>query len=63
MLEKPIAESLSQSISKDNWMQLGFKKRAGVLIPLFTVHSENSYGMGDLGDLKLIIDWAKSTAK
>lgn len=37
------------------------KKRAGVLIPLFTVHSKNSFGIGDLGDLKLIINWAKST--
>jgi 4-alpha-glucanotransferase len=62
MPENLIAESLSNSISKDNWMRVGFKKRAGVLIPLFTVYSKNSYGVGDLGDLKLIIDWAKSTA-
>jgi 4-alpha-glucanotransferase len=62
MSENSITESLSNSISKDNWMRVGFKKRAGVLIPLFTVHSENSYGVGDLGDLKLIIDWAKSIA-
>jgi len=62
MSENPIAESLISSISKDNWRNIGFKKRAGVLIPLFTVHSKNSYGIGDLGDLKLIIDWAKSTA-
>ncbi len=38
------------------------KKRAGVLIPLFTVYSKDSYGIGDLGDLKLVIDWAKLTA-
>jgi len=62
MLENPIAESLSRSISKDSWTKIDFKKRAGVLIPLFTVHSKHSYGIGDLGDLKLVIDWAKSTA-
>ena len=58
----PLVESLSCSISKENWMQIGFKKRAGVLIPLFTVYSKNSFGVGDLGDLKLIIDWSKSIA-
>ena len=61
MSENPIAESLSKSISKDNWMHVDFKKRAGVLIPLFTVHSKDSFGIGDFGDLKLVIDWAKST--
>jgi len=52
---------LSQTISKDNWERVGFKKRSGVLFPLFSAYSENSFGIGDLGDLKLIIDWAKST--
>jgi len=37
------------------------KKRAGVLIPLFTAYSKNSFGIGDFSDLKLIIDWAKLT--
>ncbi len=37
------------------------KKRAGVLIPLFSVYSKNSFGIGDFNDLKLVIDWAKST--
>jgi len=54
--------ALSKAITKDNWMNLGLKKRAGILIPLFTTHSKNSFGIGDLGDLKLIVDWAKSTA-
>ncbi len=56
-----LATYLSESISSANWKQVGFNKRAGVLIPLFTVYSKNSYGIGDLGDLKLIIDWAKLT--
>ncbi|MDD5409207.1 MAG: 4-alpha-glucanotransferase, partial [Candidatus Omnitrophica bacterium] len=43
-------------------MNVGFKKRSGVLIPLFTVYSGNSFGIGDMGDLKLIVDWAKLTA-
>jgi 4-alpha-glucanotransferase len=34
------------------------RKRAGVLIPLFSVYSKNSFGVGDLADLKKAIDWA-----
>jgi len=49
----------SDAISKSNWMNIGFKKRAGVLIPLFTVYSKNSFGIGDFADLKRIIDWVK----
>jgi 4-alpha-glucanotransferase len=37
------------------------KRRAGVLVPLFTVHSRNSLGIGDFSDLKLIADWCKLT--
>ncbi|MDD5506138.1 MAG: 4-alpha-glucanotransferase, partial [Candidatus Omnitrophica bacterium] len=62
MPESNLELALSKTISKDNWMNIGFKKRAGVLIPLFTVYSKQSFGIGDLGDLKLVIDWAKSTA-
>ena len=62
MPELNIPNYLSESISSANWNNLGFKKRAGVLIPLFTVHSKDSYGVGDLGDLKLVIDWVKLTA-
>lgn len=62
MPESSLELALSKTISKDNWMNVGFKKRAGVLIPLFTVYSKNSFGIGDFGDLKLIVDWAKSTA-
>ena len=62
MPELNLQDCLSKSISKDNWENIGFKKRAGVLVPLFSVYSGNSFGIGDLDDLKLIIDWAKSTS-
>ena len=62
MLESNLELPLPNTISNDNWMNVGFKNRAGALIPLFTVYSGNSFGIGDLGDLKLIVDWAKLTA-
>ena len=33
------------------------KRRAGILAPLFSIYSENSLGIGDLEDLKLLIGW------
>lgn len=37
------------------------QRRAGVLAPLFSFYSKNSTGIGDLSDLKLIIDWAQKS--
>jgi 4-alpha-glucanotransferase len=36
-------------------------KGAGVAIPLFSLRSKNSFGTGEITDLKLLIDWAKAT--
>lgn len=38
-----------------------FRRRVGVLVPLFSVSSKNSMGIGDLDDLKLLIDWCAKT--
>ncbi|MFA5255883.1 MAG: 4-alpha-glucanotransferase [Candidatus Omnitrophota bacterium] len=34
------------------------KRRAGILAPLFSIYSENSFGIGDFEDLKLLVDWS-----
>ncbi len=34
---------------------------AGVSIPVFSLRSEHSYGVGDFGDLKRLVDWAVQT--
>lgn len=34
---------------------------AGSVIPVFSLRSERSFGVGDLGDLRLLVDWAKKT--
>lgn len=36
-------------------------KGAGVVIPLFSLRSEQSCGVGDFGDLKKMADWARQT--
>ena len=37
------------------------RKIAGTAIPVFSLRSEGSYGVGDFGDLKKFIDWAEQT--
>ena len=37
------------------------EKVAGTLIPVFSLRSEGSFGVGDFGDLKLMIDWVAKT--
>jgi 4-alpha-glucanotransferase len=45
-------------LSSDKWEKIGTAKRAGTLVPLFSVYSQDSLGIGDLKDLKLLIDWS-----
>ena len=36
-------------------------RAAGVAVPVFSLRSEHSYGVGDFGDLRRFIDWAVAT--
>ena len=36
-------------------------RAAGVSIPVFSLRSEHSYGVGDFGDLRRMVDWAVAT--
>lgn len=36
-------------------------KGAGVAIPVFSLRSKNSFGVGEFTDLKLLIDWARKS--
>ncbi len=38
-------------------------KCAGLVIPVFSLRSSNSFGIGDFADLKVMIDWAKLTGQ
>ena len=36
-------------------------RAAGVVVPVFSLRSEHSYGVGDFGDLHRMVDWAVET--
>lgn len=42
-------------LAEDTW------RAAGVAIPVFSLRSEHSYGVGDFGDLRRMVDWAVET--
>ena len=42
-------------IAEETW------RAAGVAVPVFSLRSEHSYGVGDFGDLKRLVDWAVET--
>jgi len=49
-----MAESKRDIVFNDLWAT----KSSGFLIPLFSVRTNNSLGIGDIGDLYPLIDWA-----
>lgn len=46
---------------KDKWENLGLNRRAGVAVPLFSVRSSKSVGIGEIMDLKYVVRWCKKT--
>ncbi|MCR4921013.1 MAG: 4-alpha-glucanotransferase [Bacteroidaceae bacterium] len=41
-------------------LQSSLWRRAGVVVPLFSLRSEGSQGVGDFGDLQRMVDWASA---
>lgn len=50
-----------QTILHDGFAQLPYPswKGAGVAIPVFSLRSENSFGVGEFTDIAMLVDWAK----
>jgi len=56
-----IDQSFLTTLSGKQWQKIGLKKRAGVATPLFSIYSKRSIGIGELPDLKLLVDWCEET--
>lgn len=53
--------SLLNSKTSEKWKKTGIRRRAGVALPLFSVFSDKSIGIGEIPDLRYIIDWCFQT--
>jgi 4-alpha-glucanotransferase len=51
-----------QTIVHDGFVQLPYPnwRGAGVAVPVFSLRSEKSFGVGEFTDIKLLVDWAKN---
>lgn len=51
---------LAHSPTAKQWQQIAIKPHHGIAIPLFSLHSAHSYGIGEFTDLIPLIDWCQS---
>jgi len=51
----------TNSKSGIKWEKIGTGRRAGVAVPLFSVYSKNSVGIGEIPDIKGLIKWGKQS--
>jgi 4-alpha-glucanotransferase len=45
------------------WFSIREWKGAGTVVPVFSLRSEGSFGVGDFGDLKMMVDWCAKTGQ
>ena len=43
-----------------HWERVGTRRRLGVAVPLFSLRSERSAGIGDVADLERLVDWCQA---
>ncbi len=51
---------LEKSPTKPQWERIGIRPHHGVCLPLFSLRTRSSCGIGDFGDLLLLIDWCQT---
>ncbi|MFC1596046.1 4-alpha-glucanotransferase [Candidatus Margulisiibacteriota bacterium] len=54
---------LLTKLTGKSWKKIGTNPSAGVAIPIFSLRTEQSIGIGDVEDLRLLIDWCKKTGQ
>jgi len=47
--------------AKTHWERIGVQKRSGVCVPLFSLRSGRSVGVGEIPDIKFLVDWCGKT--
>jgi 4-alpha-glucanotransferase len=57
-MEDELTQHLLSTPSARVWQKIGMRKRAGLLSGLFSVYSQESIGIGDFRDLKLLVDFS-----
>jgi 4-alpha-glucanotransferase len=59
MLAADIYQHFLTTVTRKQWERIGLIRRSGVCTPLFSLYSRQSVGIGEIPDLKLLVDWCK----
>ncbi len=54
-------EGFLRTLAAEQWKRIGITRRSGVVVPLFSVYSSKSCGIGEFPDLKRLADWCCAT--
>lgn len=57
------SEELLKTKSGRHWKRISVKRRSGAVVPLFSIYSNKSTGIGEISDLKNIVRWLKKTGQ
>jgi 4-alpha-glucanotransferase len=60
-MEESLRKLVSNTASAGAWKRVGPVKRAGVLVPLFSVYTKQSLGIGDISCIPLLVEWCRKT--
>jgi 4-alpha-glucanotransferase len=52
-----IRNYLEQTPTARHWQRIGVQQRRGVCVPLFSLRSHRNCGIGDVADLRQMVDW------
>lgn len=55
-----LPDFITHTEAAQHWAKIGVKKRFGVCVPLASLWSEKSCGIGDIADLELAIEWCRA---
>lgn len=55
------AEKLLNTKTANFWERFSTKRRSGAVVPLFSIFSNKSTGIGEISDLKIITKWLQSS--
>ena len=61
---KEVSDPTSPVVQRDAWMDAPEDFRvAGTLVPVFSLRTRRSFGVGDFGDLRQMVDWVAATGQ
>lgn len=58
-MDESLIQRLSSSPAGSQWRKIGISQHHGIALPLFSLHSRHSCGVGEYPDLVQLIDWCR----